>query len=60
MEWHLSLIAVHNPMLLYDADDWESDPGEDPHDGLHHATSLRGWLWTWGESGNIRDKALNP
>ncbi|MYS84078.1 hypothetical protein [Embleya scabrispora] len=60
MQWHLSLIAVDNPMLLYEADDWEPDSGEGPHDGLRHATSLRGWLWTRVEGGNVRDEVLNP
>ncbi|MEW2329630.1 hypothetical protein AB0880_17645 [Micromonospora chersina] len=57
MEWHVSLLAVDNPVLLYDADGWEPTWGQDPHDGLRHATtSLRRWLWTWADGGNVWDE----
>ncbi|MEW2623248.1 hypothetical protein [Streptomyces sp. NPDC048106] len=59
MEWHVSLIAVDNPVLLYDADGWEPGRGEDAHDGLRHATgSLRRWLWTWADGGHVWDEHL--
>ncbi|MFI8230950.1 hypothetical protein ACIGDI_19125 [Streptomyces sp. NPDC085900] len=57
MEWHVSLAAVDNPVLLYDADGYTF--GENPHDGLRHATaSLRKWLWTWADGGNVWDEVL--
>ncbi|MFB7466206.1 hypothetical protein ACFCZ1_22405 [Streptomyces sp. NPDC056224] len=60
MAWHLSLTAVDNPVLLYDADGWEPTRGEDPHNGLRHATaSLRRWLWTWADGGHVWDEFLN-
>ncbi|WP_351232412.1 SMI1/KNR4 family protein [Streptomyces sp. NPDC002133] len=60
MEWHLSLTAVGNPVLLYDADGWVPDWGQDAHDGLRHATaSLRKWLQTWADGGHVWDEALN-
>jgi hypothetical protein len=59
MEWHVSLIAVDNPVLLYDADGWEPTWGEDAHDGLRHATALRRWLWTWADGGNVWDEHLD-
>ncbi|WNO64656.1 hypothetical protein RPQ02_12990 [Streptomyces sp. AM2-3-1] len=60
MEWHLSLTAIGNPVLLYDADGWVPSWGQDAHDGLSHATaSLRIWLWTWADGGDVWDKALN-
>ncbi|TCO62090.1 hypothetical protein [Actinocrispum wychmicini] len=59
MEWYVSLIAVDNPVLLFDADGWEPSWGEEPHDGLRHATaSLREWLRTWATGGNVWDTAL--
>ncbi|UYQ61982.1 hypothetical protein OGH68_11090 [Streptomyces peucetius] len=60
MQWHLSLLAVDNPVLLYDADGWVPSWGEDPHDGLRHATaSLRQWLWTWADGGSVWAEALS-
>ncbi|MFJ4844912.1 MULTISPECIES: SMI1/KNR4 family protein [unclassified Streptomyces] len=60
MEWHLSLAAVGNPVLLYDNDGWVPHWDEDAHDGLRHATaSLRRWLWTWADGGDVWDEALN-
>ncbi|MGW4023464.1 hypothetical protein [Streptomyces sp. NPDC005009] len=57
MEWHVSLSAVDNPVLLYDADGYTF--GEGPHDGLRHATaSLRKWLWTWADGGDVWDEVL--
>ncbi len=54
MEWHVSLTAVDNPVLLYDADSYT-----DPHDGLCHATaSLRKWLATWADGGDVWDEVL--
>lgn len=59
MEWYVSLIAVDNPVLLWDADGWEPDRGQDPHDGLRYAApSLRQWLWTWADGGLVWDDAL--
>nr|BFD96370.1 hypothetical protein KitaXyl93_77300 [Kitasatospora sp. Xyl93] len=59
MQWHVSLIAIDNPVLLWDADGWEPDWGENPHDGLCYAApSLRQWLWTWADGGNVWDEAL--
>ncbi|MEU9699545.1 hypothetical protein [Streptomyces sp. NPDC047981] len=59
MEWYVSLIAVDHPVLLWDADGWEPDWGQDPHDGLRYAApSLRQWLWTWADGGNVWDEAL--
>ncbi|MGQ4477811.1 SMI1/KNR4 family protein [Streptomyces sp. SAS_276] len=60
MEWHVSLLAADNPVLLYDTDGWEPSWGEDPHDGLRHATaSLRQWLWTWVNGGAVWAEALS-
>ncbi|MFF4007055.1 hypothetical protein [Streptomyces sp. NPDC001717] len=60
MEWHVSLTAVDNPVLLYDADGWEPTWGEDPHDGLRHASSsLRRWLWSWADGGDVWNEVLN-
>ncbi|HEY9370870.1 SMI1/KNR4 family protein [Streptomyces sp.] len=60
MEWHLALTAADIPVLLYDADGWDPSGGEDPHDGLRHATaSLRRWLWTWANGGNVWAEALD-
>ncbi|MFD8809721.1 hypothetical protein [Streptomyces sp. NPDC059597] len=54
MEWHVSLTAVDNPVLLYDADIYT-----DPHNGLCHATgSLRKWLATWADGGDVWDEVL--
>lgn len=59
MEWYVSLIAVDHPVLLWDADGWEPDWGQDPHEGLRYAApSLRHWLWTWADGGNVWDEAL--
>ncbi|MFE5676340.1 hypothetical protein ACFQ7B_06365 [Streptomyces erythrochromogenes] len=59
MEWYVSLAAVDHPVLLYDADGWVADRGEDPHDGLRHATaSLRHWLWTWADGGHVWEEVL--
>ncbi|WP_405445227.1 hypothetical protein [Streptomyces erythrochromogenes] len=59
MEWYVSLAAVDHPVLLYDADGWTADRGEDPHDGLRHATaSLRCWLWTWAEGDHVWGEVL--
>ncbi|MFB7827937.1 hypothetical protein [Streptomyces hydrogenans] len=60
MQWHLSLLAAGNPVLLYDADGWVPSWGEGPHDGLRHATgSLRQWLWTWANGGDVWAEALS-
>ncbi|MET7290126.1 hypothetical protein [Streptomyces sp. NPDC005573] len=60
MQWHLSLLAADNPVLLYDTDGWEPSWGENPHDGLRHATpSLRQWLRTWADGGNVWAQALS-
>ncbi|MEV8550838.1 SMI1/KNR4 family protein [Streptomyces glaucescens] len=57
MEWHVSLSAVDNPVLLYDVDGYTF--GDSPHDGLRHATaSLRKWLWTWADGGDVWDEVL--
>ncbi|MFJ3860392.1 SMI1/KNR4 family protein [Streptomyces sp. NPDC090085] len=54
MEWHVSLLALDNPVLLFDADGWEPSWGEDPHDGLRSASpSLRHWLGTWARGGDV-------
>ncbi|MDI2129132.1 SMI1/KNR4 family protein [Yinghuangia seranimata] len=58
MEWQLSLTAVDNPVLLYDADGWVSDWGETPHDGLRHAMPLRRWLSIWANDGQVWDDFL--
>lgn len=59
MERYVSLIAVDQPVLLWDADGWEPDRGQDPHDGLRYsAPSLRQWLWTWADGGDVWDEAL--
>ncbi|KAB2361782.1 SMI1/KNR4 family protein [Actinomadura montaniterrae] len=59
MAWYVSLIAVDHPVLLWDADGWEPDWGQEPHDGLRYAApSLRQWLWTWADGGNVWDEAL--
>ncbi|MEU0491584.1 hypothetical protein ABZ249_20315 [Nocardiopsis sp. NPDC006139] len=59
MEWYVSLIAVDHPVLLWDADGWEPDRGQSPHDGLRYAApSLRHWLWTWVEGKDVWDEAL--
>lgn len=57
MEWHVSLSAFDNPVLLYDADGHTF--GEGPHDGLRHATAaLRKWLWTWADGGDVWGEVL--
>ncbi|MFF4569694.1 SMI1/KNR4 family protein [Streptomyces sp. NPDC001410] len=57
MEWHVSLTAVDNPVLLYDTDGYTF--GENPHEGLRHATaSLRKWLRTWADGGDVWDEVL--
>ncbi|MEU2518957.1 hypothetical protein ABZ732_09310 [Streptomyces pseudogriseolus] len=57
MEWHVSLSAVDNPVLLYDADGHTF--GEGPHDGPRHATALlRKWLWTWADGGDVWGEVL--
>ncbi|MFJ9461332.1 SMI1/KNR4 family protein [Kitasatospora sp. NPDC101447] len=59
MQWLVSLTAIDNPVLLWDADGWEPHWGENPHDGLRYATpSLRHWLWTWADGGWVWDEAL--
>ncbi|MFD7735606.1 hypothetical protein ACFV6F_35120 [Kitasatospora phosalacinea] len=59
MQWYVSLIAVGNPVLLWDADGWEPDWGENSHRGLcYTAPSLRQWLWTWADGGDVWDEAL--
>ncbi|MFJ9683571.1 hypothetical protein ACIRP2_36890 [Streptomyces sp. NPDC101194] len=59
MEWHVSLLAAENPVLLYDADGWVPSWGEDPHHGLRHATwSLREWLWDWAKGGDVWAEVL--
>ncbi|WBO69503.1 SMI1/KNR4 family protein [Streptomyces camelliae] len=60
MEWHVSLLAADNPVLLYDTDGWVPSWGEDPHAGLRYATaSLRKWLWTWANGGEVWAEALS-
>jgi hypothetical protein len=57
MYWYTSLTDADNPVLLYDSDGW--DDGQHPEDGVTHVTpSLRRWLWTWAEGGNVWDEAL--
>jgi hypothetical protein len=57
MYWYVSLTEADNPVLLYDSDGW--DDGEQPEDGVTHVTSsLRRWLWTWAEGGNVWDEVL--
>ncbi|MFF2777152.1 hypothetical protein ACFVU3_19870 [Streptomyces sp. NPDC058052] len=59
MRWYVSLLAVGHPVLLHDADGWVPAWGEDPHDGLRHATaSLRRWWWTWADGGDVWAEAL--
>ncbi|MGW0169170.1 SMI1/KNR4 family protein [Streptomyces sp. NPDC003343] len=60
MEWYVSLLAIDNPVLLYDSGGWDPTWGQRPHDGLRHATaSLRQWLWTWANGGNVWDEVLS-
>jgi len=60
MQWHVSLLAADNPVLLYDTDGWVPDRGQDPHDGLRHAVaSLRQWWWTWANGGCVWDEAIS-
>jgi hypothetical protein len=59
MEWYVSLIAIDNQVLLWHADGWEPDRGQSPHDGLcYPAPSLRQWLWTWADGGDVWDEVL--
>jgi hypothetical protein len=53
MKVFVSLIAVDNPVLLWDGDGWEPDWGQDPHDGLRSSIPLRQWLWTWADGDNV-------
>jgi hypothetical protein len=54
MQWHVSLLAADNPVLLYDTDGWGPNGGEEAHDGLRYATaSLRQWWWTWANGGDV-------
>ncbi|MFF0487375.1 SMI1/KNR4 family protein [Streptomyces sp. NPDC004435] len=60
MQWHLSLLAAGNPVLLHDTDGWVPSWGEGPHDGLRYAAaSLRQWLWTWATGGDVWTEALS-
>jgi len=60
MQWHVSLLAADNPVLLYDTDGWVPAWGQDPHDGIRHATaSLRQWWWTWANGGSVWDEAID-
>ncbi|MFB7331147.1 SMI1/KNR4 family protein [Streptomyces adustus] len=59
VEWHVSLLAADNPVLLVDADGWAPGRGEGPHDGIRRAVaSLRQWLWDWAEFGDVRAAEL--
>lgn len=58
MQWHLSLIARDDPVLLHDADGWEGDWGQNPHDGLRHAMRLRRWLSIRVNGGRVWDDVL--
>ncbi|MFJ8443184.1 hypothetical protein [Kitasatospora griseola] len=48
--------VVHNAGVALDhPPDW----GENPHDGLRYAVpSLRQWLWTWADGGDVWDEVL--
>jgi hypothetical protein len=57
MYWYMSLTDAGNPVLLYDADG--RDDGQRPEDGVTHVTSsLRRWLWTWADGGDVWDEVL--
>lgn len=59
MEWYVSLKPVDHPVLLGDADGWEPGWGQSPHDGLRYAApSLRQWLCTWADGGNMWDEVV--
>ncbi|MFD9100506.1 hypothetical protein ACFVZN_05475 [Streptomyces virginiae] len=59
MEWYVSLAAVGHPVLLHDADGWDADRGEGPHDGLRYASaSLSRWLWTWADGDHVWDEVF--
>ncbi|MFE4695659.1 SMI1/KNR4 family protein [Streptomyces sp. NPDC056738] len=59
MEWYVSLLAADNPVLFFDADEWDPDEGQNPHDGLCHTTaSLRQWLRTWADGGGVQAEVL--
>lgn len=54
MQWYTSLLALDHPVLLWDADGWVPEWGQDAHDGLRYAApSLRQWLWTWTDGGEV-------
>ena len=58
--WYVSLIAIDRPVLLWDADGYEPDWGQDAHDGLRYATpSLRHWPSTWADGGQVWEGALS-
>lgn len=52
IELHVSLIALDNPVLLYDYEGWEPSWGEGPHDSIRQATPLRRWLANWAAGGD--------
>ncbi|MGW7528476.1 hypothetical protein [Streptomyces sp. NPDC054783] len=54
MEPYVSLLAADNSDDPLRCGRWEPTWGEDPHDGLRHATvSLRQWLSAWAEGGDV-------
>lgn len=56
MYWYMSLTDADNPVLPYDSG-WDDE--QEPEDGVTHVTSsLRRWLWTWAEGGNVWDEVL--
>ncbi|MEV4074881.1 hypothetical protein [Nonomuraea fuscirosea] len=52
MYWYASLTEPDNPVSLFDADAWD---GQGPRidQGIKHTTSLREWLWTWADGGDV-------
>ncbi|MFF5076680.1 hypothetical protein ACFY36_06490 [Actinoplanes sp. NPDC000266] len=59
MYWYADLCRPETPVLLYDADGWDPHEGQHPEDGVAHVTpSLREWLTTWAEGGDIWAGAL--
>ncbi|GAB3275349.1 hypothetical protein GCM10027589_00450 [Actinocorallia lasiicapitis] len=58
MYWYTALTEPHHPVILFDANACEGQ-GTMIEQGIKHTTaSLREWLWTWADGGDIWTPAL--
>ena len=59
MYWCASLTEPENPVHLFDADRWDPGQGQRPEASIVHTNpSLRQWLWTWADGGDVRTPIL--